>query len=260
MLKNYDLSFQSGSILTGRLLENMYSFPKNLIQYAFLDLSEGIVSGLQLYNKDDRLFISKGIYHHNEKLYLLTDDREILPESDTFESGVKYCTFFQESFENTDENIHICELKLRTLKISDVPKESEILFSFYGNPQLPHFCEDIFSDNFDMLSLRQSVYGTVPTFSNYLFKLISRLIIGKNNNAMHPLDYVILSEISAKGNISVDMMKIYIETAGMRVSENIERRELMHLFTDSVRKLKGTAEISQDNKSDSSDIDNSIWF
>ena len=87
MLTDYELTFPSGSLITGQLLQKMYEYPKNLINYIFADYSEGVISGLNVSYVDQKLILSTGIYKHNSSLYILEKD-EILCENICFEKKI----------------------------------------------------------------------------------------------------------------------------------------------------------------------------
>ena len=195
-------------------------------------------------------------------MYLLEKDEEICPEDRVFQSGTKYCTFFQESSADMEQNIHVRSLALKTMKMQDVPLQNEKLISFYGKPQLPQFCADILSENFDMLSLKQAVNGTMPTFSSYLFRLIYLLILDmRDKKALHPLDYIFLNEISSKGFIPIAMMQIYIEEAGLQIPDNTDRRDVLRLFLDAIPKLQGNGQTFKAfSEPNSFNSDSPVWF
>ena len=265
MLSDYELSFQSGSIISGELLEKMYTQPKNLINLIFSDKSDGVISGMNPYNSEDDLFISNGIYKYRGKIYALLEDEKIELSNGVFKPGIKYCTYLSTSkIIKQTNNIHINVVNIVTVSENELPVNAEIMFSFFGSPILPKFCEYVLSPNFDLLSYKKSMYGSESTFSPYVFLLIKNMIIdlcAKNLKTLHALDYILINEISCNGCVSIEFIKKYIFASGTLLPEYCDKYVLFSKFIEAIKCLTGA--FSSNNayiQDDSQSSGGSIWF
>ena len=245
MLNNYNLTFKSGSILTKELLDKMYYLPKVVSELEMVDYSDGVISGLHFYKKDNDLYLSKGIYKHNGKLYLLEKDEKLDPPSGKFDDNYKYVILLEET-----NNINICEnISINSIKFSihqgDVDEfdKDRVVCSFIGSPKLPNTKEDLKERIFDMLYFKQSIYGNESTFRSELFKIIYDELLKKaNENAtLHNLDYSFMEQIETRGVVSCEFMRRYVKASGKSLSNIKSRKDLMTSFIESTDKIKGSS-------------------
>lgn len=253
MLTDYELTFPNGSLITGQLLQKMYEYPKNLINYIFADYSEGVISGLNVSYIDQELILSTGIYKHNSSLYILEKD-EILCENICFE-GKRWYVVLKDSNSNKDNSNKDCDSKkdckwkqdnivvrklvievMEEKKFAELPKDNFLLFSFKNEPKFPRSGDDIKKDAY-ILDYKHACWGTEPTFMPQLFHLVYRKLLSKE--ARHPFDYIIMGEICTKGIIPCELMRAYISCLPNHISTSeLRGKALMDQFWDALSVLK----------------------
>ena len=250
MLTDYELTFPSGSLITGQLLQKMYEYPKNLINYIFADYSEGVISGLNVSYVDQKLILSTGIYKHNSSLYILEKD-EILCENICFE-GKRWYVVLKDSDSDTEspdkdcdsnkdcqwkqDNIVVRKLEIEIKEDEKLPKDNFLLFSFKNEPKFPRSGDDIKKDAY-ILDYKHACRGTEPTFMPQLFHLVYRKLLSKEER--HPFDYVIMGEICTKGVIPCELMRAYISYLPNHIpTSELRGKALMDQFWDALSVLK----------------------
>ncbi len=237
MLKNYNLTFNKGSILTGELLHKMYSVPKELTELAFVDYSDGVISGLNFSVKDNRLWLSKGLYKHKGNLYLQEADEELEIPGGEFEENIKYKVILSEDNNATEgENVSLNALCFKIVEASLEVSKDLTICSFTGVPRLLVNVKNITGD-FNLLNYKHSAYGEEATFQPCIFKIISKELVKKLRDGVklnNPLDYVFLQQIYSTGIVSVGFMREYINLAGVD-KEDESRASLMKAFINATQ-------------------------
>lgn len=240
MLVRHELSFQKGSIITSDLLETMYRQPVSMIEMLFQDYSDGIISGMDLSERDGTLFISKGVYKHKEKLYYSETDISLTPESGCFVSGQKYAAIIEEKSISNNAAIFQHQLNIKTVPYDDTINKDDIMIIFRGTPVLPHVFEnsETFCNNkIDLLPLKKSAYGKRSTYCPYIFKLILEKMM-ENRFKKDIIDYLVINNIQMYGYVPVEIMYTYINSnINISIQEQkntcfLDRYELLNSFCD----------------------------
>lgn len=234
MLHNYNVTFPSGSIITGQQLQLLHDQPQKFLKFQYMDNSDGVISGMELVEAEGILSITPGMYKYNGAFYLLEEKFNVELENQAFESGQNYSVILSPSERKIAPDIIDNQLQMLVIKSnSNLDASASVICSFYGNPQLPKYCKDIFSENFDLLSYLQSCYGKKATYSKYLFRLVYQYLTTEKSG-LHMFDYILISEISSCGYISPLTMRNYITASGQAAPEFEDRRVFFKVFIDSL--------------------------
>lgn len=253
MLHNYNVTFPSGSIITGQQLQLLHDQPQKFLKYQYIDNSDGVVSGMELVETDGILSITPGMYKYNEVFYLLEEKINIETENQSFESGQNYSVILSPSERKTAPDIIDNQLQILVIKSnSSSDTSAHVICSFYGNPQLPKYCKDIFSENFDLLPYRQSCFGNNPTYSKHLFRLVYQYLTTEKSG-LHTLDYILISEISRCGYVSPLTMQNYIAASGQAAPVFEDRRTFFKAFIDSLDLLIDDKPVIQTEETETAD-------
>lgn len=234
MLHNYNVSFPKGSIITGQQLQLLHDQPQKYLCYQYTDYSDGVISGMDLEESEGRIIITPGMYKHNGAFYLLEENFVVQMENLPFEGGQNYSVFLSPCEQKIAPDIVDNQLQMFVDKSSSISnKPSTLICSFYGTPQLPKYCKDIFSENFDLLPYQQSCYGKYPTYSKHLFRLVYQYLTTEKSRP-HMLDYILIGEISRCGYISPLTMRSYITASGKSAPAFEDRRTFFKTFIESL--------------------------
>ena len=234
MLHNYNVSFPKGSIITGQQLQLLHDQPQKYLCYQYMDNSDGVISGMELEESEGRIIVTPGMYKHNGAFYLLEENFVVQMENLPFESGQNYSVILSSCEQRIAPDIVDNQLQVLVVKSSSISNQpSTLICSFYGAPQLPKYCKDIFSENFDLLPYLQSCYGKKPTYSKHLFQLVYQYLTTEKSR-LHMLDYVLISEISRCGYISPLTMRNYITASGQSAPAFEDRRTFFKTFIESL--------------------------
>ncbi len=234
MLHYYNVSFPKGSIITGQQLQLLHDQPQKYLRYQYMHNSDGVISGLELEESESGIIITPGMYKHEGTFYLLEENFVVQMENLPFESGQNYSVILSPCEQRIAPDIIDNQLQVLVVKSNSISsKHSTMICSFYGTPQLPKYCKDVFSENFDLLSYLQSCYGNSSTYSKHLFRLVYQYLITEKTRP-HMLDYVLISEISRCGYISPLTMRSYITASGKSAPAFEDRRAFFKSFIESL--------------------------
>ena len=234
MLHNYNVSFPKGSIITGQQLQLLHDQPQKYLCYQYMDNSDGVISGMELEESEGRIIITPGMYKHEGAFYLLEENFVVQMENLPFEGGQNYSVILSPCEQRIAPDIIDNQLQVLVVKSNSISsKHSTMICSFYGAPQLPRYCKDIFSDNFDLLPYQQSCHGNNSTYSKHLFRLVYQYLTTEKSRP-HMLDYVLISEISRCGYISPLTMRSYLTASGKSTPSFEDRRVFFKAFIESL--------------------------
>ena len=234
MLHNYNVNFPSGSIITGQQLQLLHDQPQKFLKLQYIDNSDGVISGMELVESDGILSVTPGLYKHNGKFYLLEEKFDVVLENQSFESGQNYSVILTPTKHKIAPDIMDNQLQVLVVKSNEIPDATaNSICSFYGNPQMPKYCKDVFSENFDQLSYLQSCHGKYSTYSKFLFRLVYQYLTTEKKRR-HTLDYLLISEIAGCGFISPLTMQNYITASGLSAPGFEDRRAFFKVFIDSL--------------------------
>lgn len=256
MLKNYDISFEKGSILTGRMLSLMYNVPRKMAELVYSEQTDGIIAGMNFSVNEDKLIVSPGLYKKDNRIYILEETMsfEVHPEDET-----KYCLILTSDTEKINSNIgtgehniseKVIDIKLREGDYSFSPEDIK-LCEFWTVPRLPVSYNDLLSSG-SFLNITSCIYSALnePTYVPYVFSLVLNKFKEKKNK--HPLDYVIMNSIMSDGVVSKSILREYISEAKLN-SDLEDDYEFLKTFILSIDKLEfkcSVVSISEDIQED----------
>lgn len=257
MLKNYNIIFQNGSILTGKMLSLMFDLPKNFAELLYSDRSDGIISGMEFTADEKSIKVSKGVFKYNGCIYLLDHDQsfEIYDDKER-----EYILFIRENVDKDafgkecsgDEFKGDIEEKtldiILTYKSGEVTEDDFILCRFYHSPKMPEDLDDL-RRTASYVDLTRYIYSASgkATFIPYVCKLILNKLRYKKDK--HPLDYVLMNLILTQGVLSREILTDYIKEAGMNFDDqdSDDGKQLIEVFSKAVNELKFTCNVQQSN-------------
>lgn len=257
MLKNYNIVFQNGSILTGKMLSLMFDLPKNFAELLYSDRSDGIISGMEFTADEKSIKVSKGVFKYNGCIYLLNHDQsfEIYDDKER-----EYILFIRENanrdvfgkeYSGDEFKGDIDEKTLDiilTYESGEVTEDDFILCRFYHSPKMPEDLDDL-RRTASYVDLTRYIYSASDkaTFIPYVCKLILKEL--RNKKDKHPLDYVLMNLILTQGVLSREILTDYIKEAGMNFDEQDinNGKQLIEVFSKAVNELKFTCNVQQSN-------------
>jgi len=266
MLKNYNISFEPGNMLTIDMLRTMYESPKEIQEHIFKDYSNGIISGMDIKEENGILIITSGIYKSAGNLFIL--DKDWSSEDSSFKEGKNYVVYIEsdrgmlKTYSQMKENVIINRAEIKVSLESDMDnKEKIILCEFKGKPKIPKNCEELIYGIFYVLNFCHSCYKE-PVYHQLVFRIIYNKLCEKDNK--HPFDYMLMSEIAKSGIIPLAIIKQYItETFGF--CNKLESESLFKKFVEAIEKLELKVYTSDykekpKNKSEKEDSERIIVF
>ncbi len=243
MLKDCNISFAPGNIITSKILETMFTYPRSAFELMLEGRSDGILNGMDIQVKDDDLIITKGVFKYKKHLYLLTEDQIIKGDDDgKFKDGRTYFLYIETegdslktSVESEDYvDIFSAAIKLQSGELKD-KCDKVILCSFKGKPRIPRDCRELLKGSCNFLSRCRSSQGE-KTYQD----IVCRAVYSKLNKKKdkHPLDYAIISEILTNHIISAELIREYIYEDTSEPCTESNDETLFKKFVKSMENLK----------------------
>lgn len=274
MLNDYDISFRAGNIITPKMLDTMYRLPKDMFELIFGNMSDGIISGMDITVEGDRLVVKRGVFKSGERLFILKEDA-VFTGSGTgvFTGGHQYVLYIDsdtDGIRTTEKTIDYvsvvnADIVLAEKGTADVP-DKFVLCRFRGKPNIPKDCETL-----SRSTAREEVFYILnrchadikePTYHPTVFRAVYKKLVGKQNK--HPLDYAIITEILNRNVLSVQTIRYYISEAGINISDGASDAVLFNKFLKAIETLEFKVETVVSEKSapetDKNDRYNGIWL
>ena len=241
MLTNTEVSFTHGTVLTREMLEAVYEYPREFMQLQYGGHSDGILYGMDFFQRNDELWLGRGIFKAEDRFYFLMDDMNLtglVKKKGLPEGRQQY--YFQ--LEHTTSSGQACIKKaVFSIAIVDFPPEKYSLGKFCWErneirlPQIKSEKEskEIFSGFFSRacLSLFDVKYAfrEEATYHPFLFRAVCEYLQQKKQKSM--LDYALLVQLLNQPILSMATVCMYCEAAGKSV-ETKDRQEIFKIFTD----------------------------
>lgn len=241
-MKRSEIRFEKGAILRKEMLEEMYAYPRVLMETYFHKYSDGILYGLEWKENlhgDGKHTILPGALKYHGKLYFLEQPIEVEAEiGEVLEPDYEYRLCFVEG-EKVSENFSqdVYEMKFEALKEGKFYEKKENLFYYakvrcFGARKLKMVFDEAF--------------GLWAAEDGYSFKLSPDLVnrnivkIVEEKKEKHFLDFLFLSESLKEKGIPLSFVKQYINEAGLEVREEdySEPFLIMECFKKAISKLK----------------------
>ena len=203
MFERKELRFERRSILAASQLRAIEKFPREFLNLYFSDFGDGILSGMDYVERDEKIFLTAGILKFNDKIYF-SDEVNLSELAKNFLNGNKY--FFVPG-EVERENIE----NVITEKFSVAVKNFEKNFNgvefgnFSGqiNFLLPKIdAENLFEEftkksRINLLNVKYSVSGG-DTFHPIIFRAVFISLISTRFDSLD-FNYLLKAESIVRG-------------------------------------------------------------
>ena len=220
MFVRKELQFPHKAILTSTMLNEIYSYPRELSRLILSEYGNGIICGLDYSIKDGDLILSSGIFRLNGEIYLLRDNLNIseLAEKNSLVNSTRYFITFEKK--SCDKEPCLTEKNLELVFTKEKPACTLGSFVFLERKKfsLPTLTnennpfENIFRRS--VLNLLEVPFAEMQgaTFHPLLFRLVKIFLSQKKNKT--PFDYAILVHLLNNQTLSSQTLVEYI------ISEN----------------------------------------
>ncbi len=212
MIKNEKISFERGSILTTKMLDTLYSFPKDLLDAQYACYSNGILSGLEVCKRESWI-ITKGMLKFENEYYISKDDIPIEELLANLSENTSYYICLKLYEQEVEKNI-VCHY-FEPVIVNDLDKQHFKLGQFrytkrnlIEQPETLHDLQKNRRNVFDALEVNQAGY-TYPTLSSSVCKLILESLMQKEKP--HPIEATLVQSIASTGVVPIQMLKYYVK-------------------------------------------------
>lgn len=236
MLKNYKLEFNRGDILTSKMLDRLYKYPKEIFEISYTNHSDGVITGMDIIKKEDSNILTQGILKYNTEYYVLDKDiilDEIL-EKMNIDEGSKYDIYFDLE-KDLSASIKCSSFSIN-ISISDEERRNSTLYmgtfmnSSKSNIDYADDIKDLILRNniyLDRIYVKQSGYKK-DTFTRDICDLVLNLLQNKKNP--HPMDYMIINDIIRGEVVEYDMIVYYVNQVSKIDVRGLDRKEVLDKF------------------------------
>ena len=236
MLNRNELHFERRSILTAAQLRAIEKFPREILRLKYLDFGNGIISGVDFVQREDKVFITEGIVKIGNYFYLADEINLSDLAKDTLD-GINYQFVLTEPQRTSSENVTAEKIFLE-VKLAENPAELEFgKFTAGLGINLPNLdTEDLFKEftaqsQLNLLNVPYSVRGGT-TFHPYVFRAILHKLTPKKNPT--PADTSLMIHLANFGVASIPALKIYVESNGEKWRDD-SRENIFQSVLDAVK-------------------------
>lgn len=246
-----ELELKKGSILRKEVIEEIYVYPRIITETYYAKFSDGILYGLEWVcsqeNKGHHFIMPGALKYHGEIYYLpeRIDVEEALVNEIEIDKYYRLC-FEEEKPENTVETLTYFNLKLRAVLSNEYEEIKEHSF-LYSRVR-------VIEDKRVELFYKDEVFGLYASDDGYNYKFpqwiieekkLFDLLVGKENK--HPLDFLVLKEISEKKGLSLSLISLYLSESGVGDCDvnSVPPQILIEKFIEAIKMLKFTSVVVQ---------------
>ncbi len=249
------IRFQSGAIITRGMMEELYSYPRDVVSAYSRQLSYGILTGLYFYAKDGKVWLGSGLIRFQDEIFRLYEDVCLtdLIESDKKIKGGEYLNLVlqPDRSETPLEGVFQENLKFVIRPEKGDNREAFQLCGFYGglpsilpNPaaEAPER-EYSLDSRFDILDTPWAAKREA-TFHPLVFEAFARsLALATEKTA---LEYAMILELQAHGVLPMETLRFYIAEMLGQLSDLANRREIFKVACQLARgKKPGSAPMTE---------------
>ena len=250
MLTKKKISFAPRTILTHEMLEAIYDFPREILRLQYLNFGDGIISGLEFKEVGKEIFLTEGIVKLKGEFYLSTTGEinltRFFKENKPSLRGAISCFALcpSQNFKVVG-GVKAESLELKILPKKDLPPDALCLGNFYDelfevvlpdkNIRAEKFFDEFITLNrLQLLDVPYSCYGGA-TFHPYIFSAVKNILRQKENKS--PTELALLLQIEQNGFVTMEALKICIETDGAKKFTAAATREEIFKSLSQVLKL-----------------------
>lgn len=245
MLKNKAITFRHGDILTVEQLEELYRYPREYLQILYDRYPDGILLGLDVEERENGLWITKGLAKYQGEIFLSAEDINLTEAVSDADKDTAYLLVFspeESSFAQPSLSASPSSVRLRELS----PRLERAGSSVEGLPfarfKLNRDGKLDLHSRLDRESGRKGEFKKVTfwnmsvcpyssrggrTFHPYIFRMASELLGAKQRKTV--MDLLILNNILTDGIVERKMLELYIQAADVSVVNLPEADDLQLL-------------------------------
>lgn len=257
MIQKKIVEFNKGKILTASMLSQIQTNAE-LVWRLYETYPDGIIKGFTPFEKENRIYISKGLVKYDGTVYYLDEDvcfDELIKDCDNSSESEYVMVISSDETERIAESIYSRKLAFKFVRANeynssskDIPilkfvsaRSKYTLFSSVDDLKKRNFNIDFFFLNYSL--------ETGNTFNPYIFNLLKLYLEEKSNKV--EMDYSILSMLYNNEAVSADILRMYIKRFGhSSYSDNLTGIELLSAFIATIDKVKEirNEEVKAENK------------
>lgn len=253
IIKSTSIKFESGLLLSKEILEQM-DIQSHLFKVKYETYPDGIIYGLEPYEKNARLYLSKGLIKFNNEYYFSVNDIDIYQVFDEFDydkknkfTGHSVLAFTPINNETLYEGINSKCLKLGLFNEQELPSEYLVIAKFqYHNGKREW--ENNWYNPLDKLEAQLESTGYYFTFldvkysmpnenvfSPYICSIMKECIEDKKIKSSE--DFALLFILSQNKIISFDVLNNWFKAKNNTSNINMsDRKEVISKFLEYARK------------------------
>lgn len=276
MLNDYDISFKEGNMITPKMLDTMYRLPRDMFELIFKNMSDGIISGMDITVEDEKLIVTKGVFKSGSRLFILKEDAVFSgckSSEGNFVGGHYYILYIDSDsngIKTTESDVDYVSVVNADIILAERDtfdaSDKFILCRFKGKPHIPKDCETLSKSTAkeEVFYILNRCHADIeePTYHQAVFRAVYKKLVGKKNK--HPLDYALITEFLNKNLLSVQTIRYYISEAKININKNASDAILFNTFLKAIEALEFKVEAVTDEKSspksDKNEGYNGIWL
>lgn len=262
MLKDYDMAFNRGSILTKEMLCELYDYARDCLNIRYDCYEDGILEGLAVARREDgSVSIGKGLVKYESRIYRMPREINLSGRiTEWLDQGkIKSNTYYQLNFvpsqslpaESTAESSHSMEQYCLELEVGKKSGDRKgIHFSTFI---LNGDCElEVYNTN-DLKNIAKAKFWNMnhcpyatrysTTYHPYIFQAVRVLI--EKRPVKTPFDYILLNQIYSTGIIEMGLIKTFLCDRG-KAAENAGRERILAEFLEALENQDACKEETTD--------------
>lgn len=238
--------------MTKEMLSELYDGPRSILDILYAGHADGVIDGLDVYSRGERVFIGKGLVKYDGHIYRLEEEFCVSGLEAELRGGRDYQLRIEprdpSPAEGQPQWSHL-DLRVREAGGAGASEAPGMAFaSFQLNSEkrisISGGERDILLTDFAQWSLWNMLccpFATKHsvTYHPYVFRAVLRHIQRKKSKT--PLDYVILSQILRDDVLEMGFIKQVLQDHGVRIDRETDRVELFYRFARLLDRGSGDA-------------------
>lgn len=238
MFEQKILNFPQRAILTYEMLAELRDYPHNFLDLFYKDFSDGIISGLDIFEDSKNIFLGEGILKYDGKFYFLKEKVNLSELAAKEKLEAKQYNFV---LKETIGDTFYKGVKLNTLEIVLSESEGFCLGSFSGDRNtignLPNIkADDLFKEftqrsSLYLLNIAYAAKGE-STFHPFVFRAILEKLRQKQNKTI--ADFTMLFALENEGVVSMNAVRTYIRENGVALNSD-SRKDIFEALNNALK-------------------------
>lgn len=236
------VAFEKGSILRKEMLTDLYEYPRIAVESYYASYTDGILYGLEWRDNQEKPgshLITPGALKFQGELYFMADCIDVEAAFSDLEIDGKYRLFFMRQPEEREIDARtVYPLKLEAVQSAGLAEARQRGY-YYA------YIECTVDKTFLMIDDPKELYGLMAAADGYAYRFPGHAV-GKIKDILeakrdkHPLDHQLLRDIYERKGVSVSLVRLYLQEAGIGyTAEDIENPlYLFRKFTEACGMLQ----------------------